>query len=171
LMSTTIFFSAHSPCHIAHKSDPPPLLDSRTQVLREKYSFDTIVANPPEKLLRLYGLLIPHGFHGFDKQGRPIYIQRTGIAHMNLVASFATIEQSIITHGYDMEVMAERARAQSVALGRNVESFVNIIDIAGLGMQHAQFLKHLQAIANLDQVCRFTITAASIKISGFYYML
>ena len=122
--------------------------------IRERLHLDDSLQHPPTKILRLYAMLMPFSFHGFDKLGHPMYIQRTGAAHIDLIGSFVTREQVVLTHAYDMETMCARARAQTQKLGRQMETFVFILDLEGIGMKHFAFIKFLQARASLSgHVC------------------
>lgn len=57
-----------------------------------------------------------------------------------------------MTHAYDMEFQCQRARDQSIRMGRPIYDFVNIVDLKGIGMNHASFIRFLKAIAALDDL-------------------
>lgn len=63
---------------------------SNFQELRKKWKLDEILENPPRDILEIYGMLVPHAFHKFDKFGRPIYIQLVGSIHLDIFSTFVT---------------------------------------------------------------------------------
>jgi RNase adaptor protein for sRNA GlmZ degradation len=113
---------------------------------------DTILQQPPTTALNLYQKLMPYAFHFFDKEGHPVYIQKTGSAHVDLIASFVTREQVLLTHGFDMETMCQKAREQTQKLNKQIESFVFVLDVQGISMKFMSFIKFLQAVTEMDQV-------------------
>ena len=66
------------------------------QRLRDKYGLDTVLERPPTQLLNMHAILLPHAFHGFDKEGRPIYVLKAGSIHADLLATHVGVDEVCI---------------------------------------------------------------------------
>jgi hypothetical protein len=74
----------------------------------------------------------PHAHHGFDKQGQPIYIDRTGLLDVESVLEQVSKEEVLHSHIIMMEyqnriLMAEGSRR----VGHTVHRMCNIVDMTG----------------------------------------
>jgi hypothetical protein len=74
----------------------------------------------------------PHAHHGFDKQGQPIYIDRTGLLDVESVLELVSKEEVLHSHIIMMEyqnriLMAEGSRR----VGHTVHRMCNIVDMTG----------------------------------------
>ena len=80
--------------------------------------------------------LYPRGFHGHDKLGRPICIQRPGLMNAPALLKLVSLEDYLRYEVWQQErglrLMAKRA----AACGHHVESVGAVIDLKGLGMKH-----------------------------------
>ena len=64
--------------------------------LRKKYHADSVIKNPPKALLELHKVIVPHNYHGFDKEGRPILIQKIGNINVELLSDYVGIDEVFV---------------------------------------------------------------------------
>jgi len=92
---------------------------------------DTVLdhSDPNEEV---YQHLTPHRFHGFDKEGRPIYIERTGMVKVPEVLKHLTEQDLIDRHVRSVEEQCQRAEHASRCLGKTIETQCVIMDLKGM---------------------------------------
>lgn len=72
----------------------------------------------------------PHGFHGVDRYGRPIYIERIGMVNLNRLLEVTTIERFVKYHVTEQEkTLNWRYPACSLAAKKHIASTVSILDV------------------------------------------
>ena len=85
--------------------------------------------------------IVPESFHKFDRFGLPAYYMKAGKVNPDLLLKFVTVDDMVTTHLWGQEYSFKRAEEKSKELGRNIDQFVNIVDLQGLTMSHRSCLK------------------------------
>ncbi|XP_028762720.1 phosphatidylinositol/phosphatidylcholine transfer protein SFH11 isoform X2 [Neltuma alba] len=99
----------------------------------------------------------PHGYHGVDRHGRPLYIERIGMIDLKRLLEVTTIERYIKYHVAEQEKTLDvRYPACSLAAKRHIASTTTILDVNGVGM------------SNFSKPARYLFTEIQ-KIDSNYY--
>jgi len=106
---------------------------------------------PTMPFLPLIRSILCDRYHKWDKHGRPLYIQRSGLIDPERFAREVAIAKISVGHTWFHEECAKRMEVGSKLVGRRVTQLVNIIDVAGLGFSARKMLKIFGATTYIDQ--------------------
>ncbi|KMT05620.1 hypothetical protein BVRB_7g167610 isoform A [Beta vulgaris subsp. vulgaris] len=119
---------------------------------RKENGVDTIIQDfyydEFEEVQRYY----PHGYHGVDREGRPLYIERVGKIEISKLMTVTTVERFLRYHVQGFEkAFAEKFPACSIAAKRHIDSSTTILDVHGVnwmsfGKVALDLIKNIQKV-------------------------
>ncbi|KAH9607132.1 hypothetical protein KSS87_005060 [Heliosperma pusillum] len=100
---------------------------------REEYGVDAIFKEFKFDEYQQVQKHYPHGFHGVDRFGRPVYIERMGMLDIDALLRVTTVERLVKHHVYEQEKTARlRFPACTISARKQIASTTAILDVKGL---------------------------------------
>ncbi|KAL6574364.1 hypothetical protein OROHE_001268 [Orobanche hederae] len=119
---------------------------------RKSFGTDSIMQDLDFKELDKVQQYYPHGYHGVDKDGRPVYIEILGMLDVEMLLQVTTLERFVKYQVQEFEKsLAIRFPACSAAANRHIDSSTTILDVGGLGLMSltgpvTEFIRTVQKI-------------------------
>ena len=101
--------------------------------------------------LEMLDKLVMQAHHGFDKNNRPVYIEKSGSIPVDAMMNNFTDAEMLHAHIWGMEFQARRAELKSREVGVWVDNFCRIIDLEGMSNDHNKLLEWTKPMTFVDQ--------------------
>ncbi|KAK9095448.1 hypothetical protein Scep_026917 [Stephania cephalantha] len=104
---------------------------------REDCQIDSIIKDYKFEEYQEVKKYYPHGYHGVDRHGRPVYIERIGMVDLDALLQVTTIDRFVKYHITEQEkTLNLRHPACSIAAAKRISSITSILDVKGVGINN-----------------------------------
>lgn len=111
---------------------------------------DTILDKPIAKEAILKKVS-PHKYcHGVDRDGNPIYVEKLGKINAQALLANVTEDELCASHIRGLETLMRTCEEQTAKLGRPIETFTVIMDLADIGMSHRTIINYFRKTSDID---------------------